>query len=193
MPSDDLLIGFCAPIVLYALILALHLLLPARHVDGYVQDPQTGRPLKYRLNGLLVFLVVVVLWLVSGWQDWFAWDWLYLHRWSALAGACTLGLVYTLIVVLPAPTTGKPLLVDLFLGRIENRNSTSSVLIFFMEEEATSFLKIDSLTVERSLGFGEREIALRNPARMLHYRGFWARVIASPFLFDLSACNEGYQ
>ena len=30
----------------YAVILVLHLALPARWVDGYVIDPRTGRPLR---------------------------------------------------------------------------------------------------------------------------------------------------
>ena len=112
--------GFIAPFLLYAAMLLLHALLPSRQVQGYVLDPQTGRPLNYRLNGLLTFFVVLALWFVADWLGWLKWDWLYLHRWSALAGACALGLGYTLIVVLPAPSTGKPLLVDLFLGRVEN-------------------------------------------------------------------------
>jgi protein-S-isoprenylcysteine O-methyltransferase Ste14 len=41
----------------------------------------------------------------------------WVHRWEGLAGACTLGLAFTLGVVLPAPPTGRGLLVDLFLGR----------------------------------------------------------------------------
>ena len=46
------LVGYLAPFVIYAALLGLHLLLPARHVDGYVRDPETGAPLRYRLNGL---------------------------------------------------------------------------------------------------------------------------------------------
>lgn len=112
--------GFIAPFLLYAAMLLLHVLLPSRQVQGYVLDLETGRPLNYRLNGLLTFFVVLALWLVADLLGWIKWDWLYLHRWSALAGACTLGLGFTLIVVLPAPSTGKSLLADLFLGRVEN-------------------------------------------------------------------------
>jgi delta14-sterol reductase len=41
-------------------------------------------------------------------------------RWQSLAGACSLGLLFTLALVLPAPRTGKNLLAELFLGRLEN-------------------------------------------------------------------------
>ena len=44
--------GYVAPLLVYVLVLALHRLLPAREVDGYVRDAE-GRPLRYRLNGLL--------------------------------------------------------------------------------------------------------------------------------------------
>lgn len=89
--------GFVAPFLLYAAMLLLHVLLPSRQVQGYVLDLETGRPLNYRLNGLLTFFVVLALWLVADLLGWLKWDWLYLHRWSALAGACTLGLGFTLI------------------------------------------------------------------------------------------------
>jgi len=48
------LFGFLLPLFVYALVLALHLVVPARRVDGYVRDAATGRPLRYRLNGLAV-------------------------------------------------------------------------------------------------------------------------------------------
>ena len=123
--AADFFAGFFAPWLIFALIYVLHLLLPARRVAGYVQDGTTGRPLEYRLNGLAVCLLVITLWLLLGaidgpdW-DWLGWDWLYRHRISALAGACTLGVLYTLVVVLTAPATGAPLTHDLFLGRVTN-------------------------------------------------------------------------
>jgi hypothetical protein len=112
--------GFLAPFVIYAALLALHLLLPARVVDGYVRDPETGEPLRYRLNGLAVLFVAVFAWIVVGWLGWLPFDWLYHHRWAGLAGACTIGLLFTAWIVLPAPSTGKSLAADLFLGRLEN-------------------------------------------------------------------------
>jgi hypothetical protein len=38
----------------YAFIFILHLLLPGQKVDGYAVDYATRKPLKYRLNGLVV-------------------------------------------------------------------------------------------------------------------------------------------
>jgi hypothetical protein len=84
---SDFAAGFFAPWIIYAVMLGLHLVLPARKVVGYVSDPATGEPLRYRLNGLLVLLAVVVLWVVTAATGVLAWDWLYAHRWSGLIGA----------------------------------------------------------------------------------------------------------
>ncbi|MBT9559590.1 MAG: DUF1295 domain-containing protein [Myxococcales bacterium] len=112
--------GFLSPLVVYAIVTALHVLLPAWKVDGYVTDLKTGQPLRYRLNGLLVYAFTVGLWAAVCSAGWLPWDFLWTTRWEGLAGACVLGLLFTAAVVLPAPPTGKPLLADLFLGRLEN-------------------------------------------------------------------------
>ena len=64
--SVSLVAGWFAPLAIYIAILILHLSLPARRVEGYAVDAVTGRPLTYRLNGLLVFAVVVGIWLAAG-------------------------------------------------------------------------------------------------------------------------------
>jgi Ergosterol biosynthesis ERG4/ERG24 family len=112
-------IGFFAPWCVDALVLGLHVLLPGRHVAGYVLGPD-GKRLHYRLNGLLVLLVVLFLYSLAARSGLLPWDFFWVHRWESLAGACVLGLLFTLAVVLGAPSTGKSLGVDLFLGRREN-------------------------------------------------------------------------
>src|SRR5262245_9068355 len=91
------------PLLVYAVVLALHLALPGRWIDGYVIDPTTGRPLRYRLNGLRVLLATVALYVAACWLGAIPWDFFYLHRWEMVAGACALGLLFTLLIVLPAP------------------------------------------------------------------------------------------
>ena len=114
------LAGFFAPFSVYALITVLHLVMPARTVDGYVTNPATDKPYRYRLNGLSVFVVTLAIWAIACSSKLLAWDFFWTTRWQGLAGACVLGLVFTLAIVLPAPRSGKGLLADLFLGRIEN-------------------------------------------------------------------------
>jgi delta14-sterol reductase len=65
-------------------------------------------------------LATVALWAFAARQGLIAWDFLWVHRWAGLAGACTLGLVFTLAIVLPAPRTKRSLLADLYYGRREN-------------------------------------------------------------------------
>ena len=113
------MLAIFGPLVVYGLVLGLHLLLPGRWVDGYVLDPATGRPLRYRLNGLRVLLVSVAAYAGACRLGWIPWAFFYLHRWEMAAGACGLGLLFTLAIVLPAPPR-KSFLADLYLGRLAN-------------------------------------------------------------------------
>lgn len=112
--------GFFAPLGVYAVITLLHLVLPARHVDGYVVDPATGKPFRYRLNGLAVYALTIGLWGLACAYGGLPWDYFWTTRWEGLAGACVLGLLFTFALVLPAKPTGRGLAADLYLGRIEN-------------------------------------------------------------------------
>jgi delta14-sterol reductase len=107
------------PLLVYGLIFALHLWLPAREVDGYVHDPATGRPLRYRLNGLRVLFATVAIYALLCLIGAMPWDFFYLHRWEMAAGACAIGLLFTSWIVLPqAPVKG--FFADLYLGRLAN-------------------------------------------------------------------------
>ena len=49
-----------------------------------------------------------------------AWDWFYIVRWPALAGAIVLGLIFSFAIVIPFPKVKNNFLADFFLGRLEN-------------------------------------------------------------------------
>ena len=129
--------GAVVPIVVCALLLALHVVLPARRVAGYVSDPATGRPYAYRLNGPLVLAAAAGGWWIVGGTGWLGWDWLHRHAWTAAAGATALGLVATawLVYALPSgaaapsvsPTSTAPAVTgargklrEFYLGRVDN-------------------------------------------------------------------------
>lgn len=48
------------------------------------------------------------------------WDYLYLHFWTTAAVACAVGVVATLVLVLPHPPRSSSAATDLFLGRVLN-------------------------------------------------------------------------
>jgi hypothetical protein len=66
-----------------------------------------------------VFLACVGGFVGAGLLGWIEWDLFFRHRLELLAGACVVGLAFTLAVVLPAPRRGS-LLSDLYLGRLDN-------------------------------------------------------------------------
>ncbi len=118
---NDFAAGFFAPWIIYVVMLVLHLALSARRVVGYVRDEDTGGPLRYRLNGLLVLGVLVVLWVVFGLTRVLDWDWLYTHRWAGLIGSAVLGVLLSVAALGAAPPTGRSFIADLYFGRAMNR------------------------------------------------------------------------
>lgn len=117
---NEAVLGFLTPLVVYLIITVLHIIIPVRKTTGYVADEATGEKLKYRLNGLLVLIVTMMLWFLSGYYELIPYNWLYTVRWYSLAGAFTLGLVYSLVSVLPYPAVRKSVLADIFFGREKN-------------------------------------------------------------------------
>jgi protein-S-isoprenylcysteine O-methyltransferase Ste14 len=112
--------GFLAPVIIIIVIFILNTLLPGRWVTGYVKKANSGDKLRYHLNGLQVFLTVILIWFLLGYFKILPFDWLYIHRWYSLAGACITGLVFSLVVVLRYPPVTDSFISDLFFGRIEN-------------------------------------------------------------------------
>ncbi len=113
--------GLLYVLVIYAVVFALHLVVPGRWVDGYVIDPKTNKPLRYYLNGLRVFALSIAIWFALCWFGVLAWDAFYVHRWEMAASACGLGLVFSVAIVFTAPRTpGSNLFSDFYLGRLDN-------------------------------------------------------------------------
>jgi protein-S-isoprenylcysteine O-methyltransferase Ste14 len=116
----DKILGFLAPIIISVLIFILNVLLPGRWVTGYVTKTNSTEKMKYRLNGIFVFITVILLWFLLGYSKLVPFDWLYNYRGYGLAGACISGIIFSLAVVLNYPPVRKSFLADLFFGRIEN-------------------------------------------------------------------------
>jgi delta14-sterol reductase len=112
--------GILAPVLIAVIIFLLNVFLPGRWVTGYITKKDSDEKMRYRLNGILVFLSMVLIWFLLGYFKVVPYDWLYNNRWYGLAGAFVAGLVLSLVVVLAYPPVRKLFLADLFLGRIEN-------------------------------------------------------------------------
>jgi delta14-sterol reductase len=113
-------LGFLAPVLITLLIFALNAILPGRWVTGYITKPGSGEKMRYRLNGVLVLPVAVLSWFLLGYFKIIPYDWLYTYRWYGLAGASTLGIIFSFALVLPYSPVRKSFLADLFFGRLEN-------------------------------------------------------------------------
>ena len=114
------ILGYLTPLIVYAVILLLNIILPGRWVTGYVNREGSNEKLRYRLNGLLVLIAVISLWVIGGKAGWWPWDWFYTHRWEGLIGAVIFGIIFSLAVVLPYPPVRRFFLADFYLGRKEN-------------------------------------------------------------------------
>lgn len=117
---NTVLLGFLTTVIIYSGIVLLHSILPSRNVKGYVTHHKTGEKLHYRLNGLFILLLSIAAWWLLGYFKVVPYDWLYTVRFYSFGGAFSIGILFSLFIVLPFPSTGKNLLADLFFGRLEN-------------------------------------------------------------------------
>jgi delta14-sterol reductase len=113
-----MVVGSLGLLVIYACVLALYAVLPGRWVEGYARDA-SGQRLRYHLNGLLVFAVVVGAYCALAASGIIGWDFIYAHRVSMLGTAFVVGLAFTFAIVLPAPRI-RTFWADFYLGRLEN-------------------------------------------------------------------------
>ena len=101
LSGSEAIAGFLTPLVVFVVFFLLQLILPARRVPGYVTDPATGEPRRYRLNGLLVFVVVLIVWAfeLTGMER----AWFYRSSVYAVAGGTVLAVIFTLVAVFSQP------------------------------------------------------------------------------------------
>ena len=61
LSQTEAILGFLTPLAIFVLFFLVQLILPGRWVEGYVTDRETGEPRRYKLNGLLVYLIALVV------------------------------------------------------------------------------------------------------------------------------------
>ena len=116
----DLIMGFLTPLIAYAGITLLHVIIPAKKMKGYVKNEKTGVIMNYRLNGIFVLAVSVIIWFLLGYFKIVPFEWLYQVRWASLAGALFIGFIFSLVIVFRAPAVKKCACADFWFGRTKD-------------------------------------------------------------------------
>ncbi len=101
LSTGEAIAGFFTPLAIFAVFALAQTILPARRVPGYVIDEQTGYPRNYRLNGLLVFVLAIIVWAteVTGMPR----DWFYRSSVYAVAGGTVFTAIFALVAVFSRP------------------------------------------------------------------------------------------
>ena len=118
LSETEAIAGFFTPLAIFAVFFVLQLILPGRWVPGYVINPETGEPRKYRLNGILVFVIAVVVWAfeLTGMPR----EWFYRSSIYAVVGGTVFAAILTVIAVYSQPRTKQSSFIgDLWLGRAQ--------------------------------------------------------------------------
>ena len=101
LSPTEAILGFFTPLVIFAVFFVAQVILPARRVPGYVVNPETGKPRNYRLNGLLVFIIAIIVWAteITGMPR----DWFYRSAIYAVAGGTVFAALIALVAMLSQP------------------------------------------------------------------------------------------
>ena len=182
LSRSEAIAGFFTPLVVFAAFFLAQIILPARRVPGYVINPETGAPRNYRLNGLLVFVIALVVWAfeLTGMPR----DWFYRSSMYAVAGGTVFTTIFAIIAVYSQPE-GKiknPLLA-LWDGRAQELsffNERFDVkMYFYVVGGAMLSLNALSGAVYHYDRFGEDS----NPGVFL-YAAFFTFYILDYFVFE---------
>ena len=182
LSGAEAIAGFFTPLAVFAVFLLAQLILPGRWVPGYVVNPETGEPRQYRLNGLLVYVLVLIVWAfeLTGMPR----DWFYRSSIYAVAGGTVFATVFTLIAVYCHPQTERRGFVkDLWIGRVQELsffgNRFDIKMYFYVVGGAMFALNALSGAAWHYERFGEDA----NPGVFL-YAGFFTFYILDYFIFE---------
>ena len=172
--------GFLTPAALFAILLALHVVLPAQRVDGYAHRNVAATPPQYRLNGLAVFVCALLIWSLELTSA--PLDWLWRVKWHALAGAVALSIVLSAWIVLRAPGDDRGLLVQWIEGRSYNVQFRGHVdTKMFMYIFGGTYLALNAVS-SAAYHFGQHGAAA-NIGLFLH-TAMWVWFVADYFCFE---------
>ncbi len=103
LSRTEAIAGFFTPLAVFAAFFIAQAILPARRVPGYVIDAKTGQPRQYRLNGLLVFVIAILVWAFAFEPIGISRDWFYRSSVYAVAGGTVFTFIFALVAVFTQP------------------------------------------------------------------------------------------
>ncbi len=117
LSRTEAILGFFTPLAIFAVFFVAQLVLPARRVPGYVVNPATGEPRNYRLNGLLIFGIALVVWAfeLTGMPR----DWFYRSSVYAVAGGTVFTAIFTILGVATQPSGRESRIAAYWHGRAQ--------------------------------------------------------------------------
>ncbi len=182
LSRTEAIAGFFTPLAIFAVFFLAQIILPGRRVPGYVVDPQTGEPRTYRLNGLPVFALALIVWAfeLTGMPR----DWFYRSSIYAVAGGTVFTAIFTVVAVYSQPRgkTKNPV-ADLWVGRAQELsfldNRFDVKMYFYVVGGAMFSLNALSGAAYHYELFGENA----NPGVFL-YAAFFTFYILDYFIFE---------
>ena len=172
--------AFLTPTAVFAILLALHAIIPARHVDGYAHPSAAGAVDRYRLNGLAVFVVALVIWWLE--LTLAPLGWLWVAKWHVIAGGLALSVVLTAWVVMSAPADGRGTLVQWMEGRsrtVRFRGDIEAKMFLYIF--GTALLGLNAVS-SAAYHVGQHPEAV-NPGLLLH-TAMWVWFVVDYFCFE---------
>ena len=174
------LAAFLTPTAVFAILLALHAVIPARHVDGYAHPSGGGTPDRYRLNGLAVFVAALVIWWLE--LTFAPLGWLWVAKWHVIAGGVVLSIVLTAWIVLRAPADDRGALAQWVEGRSRNVQFRGDI-------DAKMFLYIFGgallgLNAVASAAYHYGQYAGAVNVGLLLHSAMWVWFVADYFVFE---------
>ena len=116
LTTTEKILAFFTPLIVFAAIFAAQVALAGRNVTGYVVNPETGEPRRYRLNGILVYVIVLIIWAteVTGMPR----EWFYRASIWSVFGGTVFAAICALVAVFSQPQGKvKNPIIAFYLGR----------------------------------------------------------------------------
>ena len=182
LTGTEAILGFLTPLIIFIVFFLAQLILPARRVPGYVINPATGQPRNYRLNGLLVYVLAVLVWAfeLTGMPH----DWFYRSSVYAVAGGTVLTTIFSLVAFFTQPKNeGQHWWLAFWDGRSQEIaffNERFDIKMYFYVVGG-SMLAINALSgaVYHYERFGDNS----NPGVFI-YAGFFTFYVLDYFVFE---------